>query len=63
MWQKPMLKNYLDALLKPITGINHGRNTPLIKSNDSTVAHKLMNFFFCAGDELQYGIPHIVNCD
>jgi hypothetical protein len=28
------IKNRLDALLKPIVGINHGRNAPLIKAND-----------------------------
>ena len=29
------IKNHLDALLKPIVGMNHGRNAPLIKANDT----------------------------
>ncbi len=29
-----VIKNHLDALLKPIVGMNHGRNAPL-KTNDT----------------------------
>src|SRR6266487_670632 len=35
MWQRPRLKNHLEAPLKANLGINPGRNAPLIKSNDS----------------------------
>lgn len=31
------IKNRLGALLKSIVGMNHGRNAPLIKANDSVV--------------------------
>src|SRR6266516_939298 len=34
MWQRPRLKNHLEAPLKANLGINPGRNAPLIKSND-----------------------------
>src|SRR6266487_4683132 len=37
MWQRPRLKNHLEAPLKANLGINPGRNAPLIKSNDNLV--------------------------
>jgi hypothetical protein len=30
-----VIKNCLDALLKPIVGINHGRNAPVIQANNN----------------------------
>jgi hypothetical protein len=35
MWQKRSLENRFDALLRPIVGINHGRNVPLIESSEA----------------------------
>ncbi len=37
MWQRPRLKNHLEAPLKPSLGINPGRNAPVIKSNDRSI--------------------------
>ena len=43
--------------------IGGGRDKSAPTAGSYTLEHKLTNFFFCAGDELQYGIPHIVNCN
>jgi hypothetical protein len=41
-----MLKNHLEAPLKPSIGVNHGRNAPVIESNDKSVQYKIKIYSF-----------------